>query len=91
MYASVADRGYEGSGGGSGPILIPKRFVWPYGGRRVFLSGSFTRYVFIIIITVVAVLNFFVCYTILTLIDLLIIRYMIDCIVFFNLFLLFVY
>lgn len=44
MYASVADRGYEGSGGASGPILIPKRFVWPYGGRRVFLSGSFTRY-----------------------------------------------
>ncbi|CAI8615456.1 unnamed protein product [Vicia faba] len=44
MYASVTDRGYEGSGGVSGPILIPKRFVWPYGGRRVFLSGSFTRW-----------------------------------------------
>ncbi|KAL6142615.1 hypothetical protein ACLB2K_060892 [Fragaria x ananassa] len=28
-----------------GPILIPTRFVWPYGGRRVFLSGSFTRWV----------------------------------------------
>lgn len=23
--------------------LVPKRFVWPYGGRTVFLCGSFTR------------------------------------------------
>jgi hypothetical protein len=23
--------------------LIATRFVWPYGGRRVFLTGSFTR------------------------------------------------
>jgi hypothetical protein len=22
---------------------IATRFVWPYGGRRVFLTGSFTR------------------------------------------------
>ncbi|XP_058738563.1 sucrose nonfermenting 4-like protein [Vicia villosa] len=44
MYASVTDSGYEGSGVALGPILIPKRFVWPYGGRRVFLSGSFTRW-----------------------------------------------
>lgn len=31
-----------------GPVgeaaLIPTRFVWPYGGRRVFLTGSFTRW-----------------------------------------------
>ncbi|XP_062108595.1 sucrose nonfermenting 4-like protein [Humulus lupulus] len=27
-----------------GPVLIPMRFVWPYGGRSVFLSGSFTRW-----------------------------------------------
>jgi hypothetical protein len=26
-----------------GTVLIPTRFVWPYGGRSVFLSGSFTR------------------------------------------------
>ncbi|GAU11514.1 hypothetical protein TSUD_345040 [Trifolium subterraneum] len=44
MYASVTDRGYEGSVGGSGAILIPSRFVWPHGGRRVFLTGSFTRW-----------------------------------------------
>ncbi|XP_059632710.1 sucrose nonfermenting 4-like protein [Cornus florida] len=25
-----------------GTVLIPTRFVWPYGGRSVFLSGSFT-------------------------------------------------
>ncbi|KAK7258878.1 hypothetical protein RIF29_24467 [Crotalaria pallida] len=45
MFGSVADTGYEYDGSGlSGPVLIPKRFVWPYGGRRVFLSGSFTRW-----------------------------------------------
>ncbi|PIN03797.1 hypothetical protein CDL12_23674 [Handroanthus impetiginosus] len=27
-----------------GTVLIPTRFVWPYGGRRVLLSGSFTRW-----------------------------------------------
>lgn len=26
-----------------GAVVIPTRFVWPYGGRRVLLSGSFTR------------------------------------------------
>ncbi|KAM6545204.1 hypothetical protein CsatB_025940 [Cannabis sativa] len=31
-------------GGVPGPVLIPMRFVWPYGGRSVFLSGSFTRW-----------------------------------------------
>ncbi|XP_028770861.1 sucrose nonfermenting 4-like protein [Neltuma alba] len=43
MFASVADTGHESSGV-SGSIMIPKRFVWPYGGRKVFLSGSFTRW-----------------------------------------------
>ncbi|XP_057722081.1 sucrose nonfermenting 4-like protein [Arachis stenosperma] len=43
MFAPVAETGFEGSGV-SGPILIPKRFVWPYGGKRVYLSGSFTRW-----------------------------------------------
>ncbi|CAJ1976132.1 unnamed protein product [Sphenostylis stenocarpa] len=36
-----ASRGH-GSGGPVGPSLIPKRFVWPHGGRTVFLIGSFT-------------------------------------------------
>lgn len=25
-------------------VLVPTRFVWPHGGRRVFLVGSFTRW-----------------------------------------------
>ncbi|KAG4928826.1 hypothetical protein JHK84_054375 [Glycine max] len=43
MFASVVDGACEGSGV-SGPILIPRRFVWPYGGTTVFLTGSFTRW-----------------------------------------------
>ncbi|XP_024985729.1 sucrose nonfermenting 4-like protein isoform X2 [Cynara cardunculus var. scolymus] len=27
---------------GAGTMLIPTRFVWPYGGRSVYLSGSFS-------------------------------------------------
>ena len=42
MFGPAANTGHENSGV-SGPVLIPMRFVWPYGGRRVFLSGSFTR------------------------------------------------
>ncbi|KAL3012010.1 hypothetical protein AAZX31_07G231500 [Glycine max] len=30
--------------GVAGTVLIPMRFVWPYGGRSVYLSGSFTRW-----------------------------------------------
>ncbi|KAL6197494.1 hypothetical protein ACLB2K_033102 [Fragaria x ananassa] len=33
------------SSGLPGPILIPTRFEWPYGGKWVFVSGSFTRWV----------------------------------------------
>ncbi|KAK8701597.1 hypothetical protein V6N13_019984 [Hibiscus sabdariffa] len=43
MLGSGPETGHE-NGGVSGPLLIPKRFFWPYGGRRVFLSGSFTRW-----------------------------------------------
>ncbi|KAJ7973357.1 sucrose nonfermenting 4-like protein [Quillaja saponaria] len=43
MFSSVTDRGQENNAI-SGPILIPKRFVWPYGGRSVLLTGSFTRW-----------------------------------------------
>ncbi|XP_057476323.1 sucrose nonfermenting 4-like protein isoform X1 [Actinidia eriantha] len=30
------------TGGAAGTVLIPMRFVWPYGGRSVVLCGSFT-------------------------------------------------
>ncbi|KAK7392001.1 hypothetical protein VNO78_20427 [Psophocarpus tetragonolobus] len=38
-----ATRGH-GSDGLVEPVLITKRFVWPHGGTRVFLTGSFTRW-----------------------------------------------
>ncbi|XP_057513706.1 sucrose nonfermenting 4-like protein [Actinidia eriantha] len=44
MFGTAANTGHDNSGV-SGPVLIPMRFVWPYGGRRVFLSGSFTRWI----------------------------------------------
>ncbi|KAL2613022.1 hypothetical protein R1flu_024714 [Riccia fluitans] len=38
----------EGTGGGAAPAsppgLVPTRFVWTHGGRRVHLCGSFTRW-----------------------------------------------
>ncbi|XP_010259698.1 PREDICTED: sucrose nonfermenting 4-like protein isoform X2 [Nelumbo nucifera] len=43
MYSSGTDSVPEASGV-AGTTLVPMRFVWPYGGRRVFLSGSFTRW-----------------------------------------------
>ncbi|KAI4301783.1 hypothetical protein L6164_035030 [Bauhinia variegata] len=43
MFGAVTDTRHQ-STAVSGPTLIPKRFVWPYGGSRVFLSGSFTRW-----------------------------------------------
>ncbi|MQL71542.1 hypothetical protein Taro_003852 [Colocasia esculenta] len=43
MFSQGAD-GRQDAGGTTGTVLIPMRFVWPYGGRRVFLSGSFTRW-----------------------------------------------
>ncbi|KAM7473955.1 hypothetical protein LguiB_021198 [Lonicera macranthoides] len=39
MFGSGLD---ENSGVSSVVLLIPTRFVWPYGGRNVLLSGSFT-------------------------------------------------
>ncbi|GFZ21056.1 ribosomal protein L32e [Actinidia rufa] len=43
MFGPAANNGHDNSGV-SRPVLIPMRFVWPYGGRRVFLSGSFTSF-----------------------------------------------
>ncbi|GAB2287329.1 AMP-activated serine/threonine-protein kinase regulatory subunit [Dionaea muscipula] len=41
MFGSSADPG-QNNCAVAGTVLIPTRFVWRYGGRRVFLSGSFT-------------------------------------------------
>lgn len=44
MFPAGGEQG--SSGGGVIPsVLVPTRFVWPHGGRRVFLVGSFTRWV----------------------------------------------
>ncbi|KAI3979622.1 hypothetical protein MKX01_013717 [Papaver californicum] len=45
MYSLGADSVSESSVGAiTGVNLIPARFVWPYGGTSVFISGSFTRW-----------------------------------------------
>jgi hypothetical protein len=37
--------GEGSSGAGVGTTgLVPTRFVWPHGGRRVYLCGDFTRF-----------------------------------------------
>ncbi|KAJ7955063.1 Sucrose nonfermenting 4-like protein [Quillaja saponaria] len=43
MFGSSMDHPREASGV-AGTMLIPMRFVWPYGGRSVYLSGSFARW-----------------------------------------------
>ncbi|MBA0770921.1 hypothetical protein Gotri_019469 [Gossypium trilobum] len=43
MFASGPETGHENRGV-SRPLLVPMRFIWPYGGSRVFLTGSFTRW-----------------------------------------------
>ncbi|KAI0504310.1 hypothetical protein KFK09_015262 [Dendrobium nobile] len=43
MFSSGVDASQDLSGT-VGAVLIPTRFVWPHGGRRVFLTGSFTRW-----------------------------------------------
>ncbi|KAM0966139.1 hypothetical protein ACFX13_022274 [Malus domestica] len=42
MFATNMDSARD-VGGAPSTVLIPMRFVWPYGGRSVFLSGSFAR------------------------------------------------
>ncbi|PIA44546.1 hypothetical protein AQUCO_01700266v1 [Aquilegia coerulea] len=41
MYG-LSNDALPGTSGVTGVVLIPTRFVWPYGGRDVFLIGSFT-------------------------------------------------
>ncbi|MED6106462.1 AMP-activated serine/threonine-protein kinase regulatory subunit [Stylosanthes scabra] len=43
MFSSSMDSARDTSGV-AGTVLIPMRFVWPYGGRSVCLCGSFTRW-----------------------------------------------
>ncbi|XP_078440596.1 sucrose nonfermenting 4-like protein [Wolffia australiana] len=43
MFAAGVDPGNDVNAA-AGALLIPTRFVWPYGGRRVLLSGSFARW-----------------------------------------------
>ncbi|XP_027935493.1 sucrose nonfermenting 4-like protein [Vigna unguiculata] len=43
MFGAGTSRG-QGSGEPVGPVLVSRRFVWPHGGRMVFLTGSFTRW-----------------------------------------------
>ncbi|URD77331.1 CBS domain containing membrane protein [Musa troglodytarum] len=43
MFPSGTDRTQVTAAVSCG-VLIPTRFVWPYGGRRVYLLGSFTRW-----------------------------------------------
>lgn len=44
MFPSGMDYAREsgGAAAAAGTLLVPTRFVWPYGGRTVYLSGSFT-------------------------------------------------
>lgn len=49
MFSHGADPAHDASAAGGGVGVsaggpsVPTRFVWPHGGKRVFLSGSFTR------------------------------------------------
>ncbi|KAL6909349.1 hypothetical protein ACP4OV_001630 [Aristida adscensionis] len=46
MFSHGADSAHDAGAVGvsAGGATVPTRFVWPYGGKRVFLSGSFTRW-----------------------------------------------
>jgi len=46
MFSHGADSAHDAGGVGvsSAGATVPARFVWPYGGKRVFVSGSFTRW-----------------------------------------------
>ncbi|RRT78995.1 hypothetical protein BHE74_00009332 [Ensete ventricosum] len=50
MFAPGTEVSQEAAGV-AGAMLVPTRFVWPYGGRRVFLTGSFTRLIIVSLLT----------------------------------------
>lgn len=43
MFVSGMDLGREAGRPAVPMVLMPMRFVWPYGGSSVYLCGSFTR------------------------------------------------
>jgi hypothetical protein len=54
MFSHGADSAHDaaaaggvgvGVSAGGVPALVPARFVWPHGGKTVYLTGSFTRFV----------------------------------------------
>jgi hypothetical protein len=44
MFSHGADPAHDVDASAGGAPTVPACFVWPYGGKRVFLSGSFTRF-----------------------------------------------
>ncbi|KAM0886190.1 hypothetical protein ACQ4PT_029876 [Festuca glaucescens] len=48
MFSHGADSALDASAGGvgvsAGGLTVPARFVWPHGGKRVFVTGNFTRW-----------------------------------------------
>ncbi|CAK8531173.1 unnamed protein product [Lathyrus sativus] len=44
MFSTSMDSGRGVGVVVAGTVLFPMCFVWPYGGRSVYLSGSFTRW-----------------------------------------------
>lgn len=50
MFPSGMDYARESGVAATGTVLIPTRFVWPHGGRSVYLSGSFTGWDFRILV-----------------------------------------
>lgn len=44
MFSHGADSAHDAGAVSTGASGVPTRFVWPYGGKRVYLTGSFTRF-----------------------------------------------
>uniref|UniRef100_A0A0D9ZG18 CBS domain-containing protein n=1 Tax=Oryza glumipatula TaxID=40148 RepID=A0A0D9ZG18_9ORYZ len=44
MFSHGADSAHDAGAVSTGASGVPTRFVWPYGGKRVYLTGSFTRW-----------------------------------------------
>ncbi|KAM0920130.1 hypothetical protein ACQ4PT_007772 [Festuca glaucescens] len=48
MFSHGADSAHNASAGGvgvsAGGLTVPARFVWPHGGKSVFVTGSFSRW-----------------------------------------------
>jgi hypothetical protein len=48
MFSHGADSAHNASAGGvgvsAGGLTLPARFMWPHGGKSVFVTGNFTRF-----------------------------------------------